>query len=251
MMSRLLALAAGYCARLSRASIDFVCLEDVSEKIYDWRVHYPSSTGPALPSWRNEPVGHRYVYDYQFIVENGNRTEKRRVLELDGVKKEGEDTELDTQTFFYKNVMFGAVDLMAESRQSFYRYELKARESQGGQAVAVIEAVPIPGLAVAVNRGTIWIRESDGAILKIVWNDRMMQETEAIRETARRLKSTPQILQVTEFGFEKNGVRFPNRFSIEEAYVNKKGKKSLRSTLNVVYRDYKFFTVVVDTSVIK
>ena len=79
----------------------------------------------------------------------------------------------------------------------------------------------------------------------------MMQETEAIRETARRLKSTPQILQVTEFGFEKNGVRFPNRFSIEEAYVNKKGKKSLRSTLNVVYRDYKFFTVVVDTSVIK
>ena len=242
MMSRLLALAADYCARLSRASIDFVCLEEVSETIIEQQPYVrPSPHG--RPAWQDEVVEHKYLYDYQFIVEGGNKTEKRRILEIDGIKQKVEDTELDTRTFFYKNVLFGAVDLLAGSRQGFYRYELKGRESLAGQAVAVIDAVPIPGLAAVVNRGTAWIRESDAAILKIVWNVTSMENSPAILKTAKELKGTPQILQVTEFELEKNGVRFPNRFRIEEAYIDKKGKKHVRSTLDAVYRDYKFFTV--------
>jgi hypothetical protein len=238
MMSRLLAQAAGYCARLSRASIDFVCLEEVSETIIEQQPYVrPSPHG--RPVWQDEVVGHKYLYDYQFIVE------------FDGIKQKAEDTELDTRTFFYKNVLFGAVDLLAESRQSFYRYELKGRESQAGQTVAVIEAVPAPGLAVDVNRGTVWIRESDAAILKIVWNVTSMENSAAVRKTAKELQGTPQILQITEFGLEKNGIRFPNRFRIEEAYIGKNGKKRLRSVLDAVYRDYKFFTVAVDAPVIK
>ena len=38
MLDRLLAMAADYCARLSRASIDFVCLEDVTETIIEPRL---------------------------------------------------------------------------------------------------------------------------------------------------------------------------------------------------------------------
>lgn len=250
MLSRLLAKAADYCARLSRASLDFVCLEDVSEKIYEQSPFSPPSPG-AFPGRRNDVVEHRYLYDYQFVTEGGQKTEKRRILEMDGVKKKAEDTALDTTTFFYRNVLFGPVDLLAESRQGFYRYELKGRESLAGQAVAVIEAIPAPGLAVTVNQGTIWIRESDAAILKIVWNVRSMEKSASIRETAKRYKSTPQILQVTEFQIEKNGVRFPNRFSVEEAYISKKGKKRVRSALDAVYRNYKFFTVEVETSSIK
>jgi len=250
MLGRLLAMAADYCDRLSRASIDFVCLEEVSERVFERSPQYPSSPF-GRPGWRNDVVAHTYLYDYQFIVENGRKTEKRRILELDGVKKDAEDTGLDTRTFFYKNVLFGAVDLLAASRQGFYRYELKDREFLAGQAVAVIDAVPVPGLGVIVNRGTVWIRESDAAILKIIWNVASMEKSPAILETAKELKGTPQILQVTEFGLEKNGVRFPNRFRIEEAYVNKKGKKKVRSAIDAEYRDYKFFTVEVETGTIK
>ena len=250
MLGRLLAMAADYCDRLSRASIDFVCLEDVTETVIEQQPYVrPSPYG--RPLWNSQAVKHTYLYDYQFIVENGNKTEKRRILGRDGIKQKPEETDLDTRTFFYRNVLFGAVDLLAGSRQGFYRYELKGREVQDGKDVAVIDAVPVPGLIVVVNRGTVWLRESDAAILKISWNVTAMENSAAIRETAKELKGSPQIEQVTEFGFEKNGVRFPNRFRIEEAYIEKSGKKRLRSVLDAVYRDYKFFTVEVETGTIK
>lgn len=249
-LTRVLGLAADYCDRLSRASIDFVCLEDVSERIQERNPVYPSSAF-GRPGWRNDLVEHRYLYDYQFIVKDGQKTEKRRALEIDGIKRKTEDTGLDTLTFFYQNVLFGAVDLLNGSRQAFYRYALKSWESQDGLAVLVIEAEPAPGLAVTVNRGTIWIRERDAAILKIVWNVRTMEQSEAILRTAKEFRGNPQILQVTVFGLEKNGVRFPTRFGVEESYITKKGKKTVRSAMDAVYRDYKFFTVEVETGSIK
>ena len=182
-LGRLLALAADYCARLSRASIDFICLEDVSETIHD-RAH-------GWPSQQFVTVEHNYLYDYQFIVENGQKTEKRLILERDGLKKKAEATDLDTRTFYYKNVLFGAVDLLAGSRQSFYRYELKGREVQDGQAVAVIDAVPSRASEFQINQGTIWLRESDAAILKIVWNVRSMENSAAILKTAQEDSRAP------------------------------------------------------------
>jgi hypothetical protein len=243
MLGRLLALAADYCARLSRASIDFVCLEDVSETIHD-RAH-------GWPSQQFVTIEHNYLYDYQFIVENGQKTEKRLILERDGIKKKAEVTDIDTLTFYYKNVLFGAVDLLDGSRQSLYRYETKGRETLAAQPALVIEAVPVPGLGLTVNRGTVWLREGDGAILKIVWDVTSMGDTAAIRKTAKEYGGTPRILQVTEFEIEKGGIRFPNRFHIEEAYITKSGKKRIRSVLDAVYRDYKFFTVEVETGTIK
>ncbi|MBN2265209.1 MAG: hypothetical protein JW775_05270, partial [Candidatus Aminicenantes bacterium] len=125
-LGRLLALAAEYCARLSRSSIDFVCLEDITEKIQERNPVYPTSAF-GRPGWRNDIVTHRYLYDYQFVVESGRKTEKRRMLEHDGIKKDKEVIGLDTLSFFYKNVLFGAVDLLDASRQGFYRYSLEGR----------------------------------------------------------------------------------------------------------------------------
>lgn len=245
-LSRLLALAADYCDRLSRASIDFVCLESVSETIVETKPFIrPSPHG--LPTWYDTAVEHQYLYDYQFIVENGQKTEKRRLLEIDGIKKKGDASYLHARSFLYKNVLFGAVDLLAGSRQGFYHYEIKGRESLGGQAALVIDAAPRPGLPGVVNSGTAWLREEDGAILKIAWNVKAMGNDPDIREMAKAYKSMPEILQVTEFGLEKNRVRFPSRFHIEEAYISEKGRRTVRSILDAVYRDYKFFTVAVET----
>jgi len=249
-LTRALAQAGDYCARLARASIDFVCLEEITERIQERNSVYPSSAS-GRPGWRNDIAEHKYLYDYQFVTENGQKTEKRRVLKIDGIKRKGEASDLDTLTFLYKNVLFGAVDLLDESRQGFYRYALKGREMMDGQPALVIEATPAPGLAVDIHRGTVWLRESDAAILKIVWNGASLERNAAIRMTAKEFKGAPQILQVTEFGLEKNGVRFPTRFAVEEAYITKRGRKIVRSTMDAVYRDYKFFTVEAATTGIK
>lgn len=249
-LTRALAQAGDYCARLTRASIDFVCLEEVTERIQERNPVYPSSAF-GRPSWRNDIAEHQYLYDYQFVTEHGQKTEKRRVLKIDGIKRKDEASDLDTLTYIYKNVLFGAVDLLDETRQGFYRYALKGREMMDGQPALVIEATPAPGLAVDVHRGTVWLRESDAAILKIVWNGASLERNAAIRMTAKEFKGAPQILQVTEFGLEKNGVRFPTRFAVEEAYITKRGRKIVRSTMDAVYRDYKFFTVEVATTGIK
>ncbi|MEN6561122.1 MAG: hypothetical protein ABFD52_10145 [Acidobacteriota bacterium] len=249
-LTRALAQAGDYCARLARASIDFVCLEEVTERIQERNPVYPASAF-GRPGWRNDVVEHQYLYDYQFVTEDGQRTEKRRVLKIDGIKRKDEAADLDTLTFLYKNVLFGAVDLLDETRQGFYRYALKGREMMDGQPALVIEATAAPGLAVDVHRGTVWLRESDAAILKIVWNGASLERNAAIRMTAKEFKGAPQILQVTEFGLEKNGVRFPTRFAVEEAYITKRGRKVVRSTMDAVYRDYKFFTVEVATTGIK
>jgi len=50
----------------------------------------------------------------------------------------------------------------------------------------------------------------------------------------------------SELKIEKNGVRFPNALSIEEAYVDENGRAFVRSKVDVVYTDFKFFTVEVD-----
>jgi hypothetical protein len=44
----------------------------------------------------------------------------------------------------------------------------------------------------------------------------------------------------------RRGFYFPSRYLIEEAYIDKKGKKIISSLTEVIYKDYKFFTVETD-----
>jgi len=112
-----------------------------------------------------------------------------------------------------------------------------------GKKTIVIEAIPIPTLREQLLWGKIWISDDDLSILKIEWNQAKMAHSAIIKDMARRYKGEPRITHITEFGFEKNGIRFPSHYFIEEAYIKKKGKKIVHSETRVVYKDYKFFTV--------
>lgn len=252
-MDQVLKSAKDYCDRLSRAALDFVCVEEIRERTRDRRgtVPQPSSRLTTVPGWKDDVTEHTYLYDYQFISKGGKNTEKRILLEVDGIKRKSDDAALLTNSFFYQNVLFGPVDLLAESRQIFYRYLLKGRDVIGGERTFVIDAVPVSWLSGETNQGQVWLRENDSSIMKIVWDMKSLKQFAVIDETARRYKSVPQITQVTEFELEKNGVRFPSRFSIEEAYIDKKGKKFVKSNITVVYRNYRFFTVEIDTPIIR
>jgi hypothetical protein len=82
--------------------------------------------------------------------------------------------------------------------------------------------------------------------LKIEWDQKSLKTLEDLKKQASMFDAEQTITIISEFGYEKNGVMFPSRFVFEEAYVNKEGKKIVRSIIHTVYRDYKFFTVDVD-----
>ncbi len=245
-----------YCVRLSSASLDFVCLEDISERAVDRRLFLaPNWASLGLGTvYMDTPSNHTFLYDYQFVSNNGKKADQRRLLEHDGVKIKDDrnrPTALLTRHFFFQNVLFGAIDLLDESRQSLYRYTLIGREAVDKENALVIDAVPVPGLSRIVNGGRVWLREKDGGVLKIAWNVKSMESMPEIRETAKNFHRTPEITQVTEYDFEKKGIRFSSRFVITEAYIDKHGKKAVKSVTEAVYRNYKFFTVEIDTPVFR
>lgn len=247
-MAQILKQSKEYCRRLAHAALDFVCMEEVSEKkINIIQVLEMIRFGMGSRVVEKEFVRkHKYLYDYQFIHKDDRKIEKRILLEEDGIKKREEVTRLKTTMFQYKNVIFGPINLLDEDRQPFYNYKMIGDELIDGKKTLVIEATPIPTFREQILWGKIWVCESDFSILKIEWNQDRMAHSAIIKDMARRYKAEPRITHLTEFGFEKNGIRFPSRYFIEEVYIKKKGKKIVHSETQVIYKDYKFFTVETD-----
>ncbi|MGB2763017.1 MAG: hypothetical protein WBC20_01255 [Candidatus Aminicenantaceae bacterium] len=239
-----------YCQRLARVALDFVCMEEVSEKYIDVvQVAVRFGRGSRFQE-KGLVRKHKYLHDYQFIRKDDRKIEKRILLEEDGIKKKEEVTQLKTKMFQYKNVLFGPVNLLAEDRQQFFNYKMIGDELLDGEKTLVIEATPLPGFREQILWGKIWVKEDDLSILKIEWNQDRMAHSAVIKDMSRRYKGEPRITHITEFGFEKNGIRFPSRYFIEEAYIKKKGKKIVHSETHVVYKDYKFFIVETDVKLI-
>ena len=76
-----------------------------------------------------------------------------------------------------------------------------------------------------------------------------MENFEEIEKIAEELNTKPKITFISEFEFEKNKIRFPNKYSVEESYIPRfeVEKKLIWSQTTVIYDAYKFFTV--DTKV--
>lgn len=229
-----------YCRRLADVALDFVCLEEVSEK-YIERV--PFRARHSLSSHIDLQRKHTYLYDYQFFRKNGRKVENRILLKQEGREIKVKVTFLQTRMFVYKNVLFGPINLLAEDRQLFFNYKMIGNEILDGRKTVVIEAIPKPGFRKMVDEGKIWVDEKNFSILKIEWNHDRMTKSAIIQDMAERYKGEPRITQIMEFRFEKNGIRFPSRYFIEEAYIKKKGKKIVHSETVIIYKDYKFFTV--------
>ena len=244
-LTLILSKAEKYCRRLGNAALDYVCLEEIEEKSLDT---IQDSTGSRFNRIveRQVWVKHSYIYDYQFIRKDGRLVEKRVLLEEDGRKPGEEETRLKTRTFAFQNVMFGPINFLDEDRQFLFDYGLEGSEMVNGESAVILKAVPKPDVDTKLPWGRVWISKKYYTILKIEWSQDAMSRAEIIKKRAKRMKSRPQISQITEFAFEKNGLRFPSRYFIEEAYINKRNKKVVLSRLDVVYKDYKFFTVETD-----
>jgi len=215
-----------YCHKLDKAALDFVCLEEVREMTR----HYTPQTDV-------------YLYDYQFIRKDREINEKRNLIAFNGKKADVPNSPLHTYMFQYRNVLFGPVGLLSPAWQVYHDYKIIGEETFTNEKVVVVEATPNAFLITPHCYGKIWIKEKDGSVLKIIWDQKSLGNFQSAEEWAKVHDAEPLITAYSEYGFEKNGLRFPSRSYTENAYLEKDKRKFVNAEISILYKEYKFFTV--------
>jgi hypothetical protein len=248
-LARVLERTKEYCAKLERAALDFTCIEKIEERTYSTTEEAPEGVvpNPSGVVYTYKPVNtpyyaNTYVYDYQFIRKGSRKTENRVLIEENGRKKKNRDAVLTTMTVRVENALFGPIGLLGAEVQELHKFRIVGEEREKGENVLVIEATLQNPLDRVHCTGRIWVREDDASILKIAWDQTSVGNFAIIRETAEKMNAEPQLTSVTEYGQEKNGLRFPSKDTTEEGYL-KHGRVQVRSLTTILYKDYKFFTV--------
>lgn len=240
-LDKILTECARYCERLIGARLYFTCSEEIEERIFHPFITIKIDSFRTYKRERN-----RYAYDYQLIKDDGTISERRILISEDGRDKREEDAGLKTKRFDYQFVINGPIGVLGKDWQKRFTYEIAGNEVIHHKKAIILEAVPKSNFPTDHLFGRIWVNSTDFSIMKIVWSQESLGKFSEIRKTAEQLNATPAIKLMSEYFIEKNGIRFPSKYSIEENY--KAGPRILmKSKLNVTYKDYKFFTV--ETSV--
>lgn len=147
-------------------------------------------------------------------------------------------------------------------RQPLYRFDVRPEEIVGGRTALPIEFRPRKPILKGLNdwAGTAWIDRETTQILKVEayspadWN--RLVDRDAIVANAPRRDDHEELniydieRIVTEFGFEKNGMRFPSHVEITKTrstvFPGAKHSSFREVTLRTVNQDYsrfQFFSV--------
>jgi hypothetical protein len=250
-----------YCGKLEGAALDFICLEEVEEKLDLSRddrkaveeaatsvVKDPSGTTfrphSRFEVRRNPKQENTYLYDYQFVRREGKIEEKRVLLERNGKKTDLPAPSARFSAFSYSDILLAPIRLLDEEFEAFYAYKLLGRDVVSGMDAWVLEVAPrVAGDARRYLGGKLWLKTDDASVLKIEWDPATFGHYERIQARAEAYEAAPEVRSYSEFGIEKNGLRFPSADFTEEAYRGANGKLFVRARTSVTYRDHKFFTV--------
>jgi hypothetical protein len=261
-LEALLAKAAEYCRKLESSAFDFVCREEIRESI-DPTLDAaqkrppvnPGSTGylgPGAPNYLGptlvfgavKKIKRSFIYDYQCVRAGRTIREVRTQLKENGKRKVVPNAELQTSIVVWGTALLAPVGLFGERFQPGYDFTIAGEELFGKTKVVLIDAKPRPGAPPTRNLyGKAWIDPGTGDILKIEWSENRVGQFDIFEKRGEIFKRTPRLVIRSEFSAEKNGIRFPSRLYVEEAYLKKSGKAFIRSKTDVVYKDFKFFTV--------
>jgi len=233
---------AEYCERLSNSVLFFVCKEKITEKISS-RGTVISKGFRAYPRAYSSTVKNVYVYDYQLYRNRNDIKEQRILIEENGKKKHEENAPLKTRAFKHENIVLGPIGLLSSYWQTYHDYRILKEKKFKGDKTVILEAVLKPEYTFHHLSGKIWVRKSDFSILKIEWFQHSIKRYEGVEETAKKLRAEPRLTLLAEYGFEKNGIRFPSKYSLDEVYIIRGRRRYQQSKTVVLYEDYKFFTV--------
>lgn len=264
-LAALLAKAAEYCRKLEGAALDYICAEEIVETINpSLEVKQPMI---AVATWTNDPggaassgsnvqiIGGRSVrkakrtllYDYQLIRKAGTMVERRTLLREDRKKLNEPDAKLKTSVLLFETLLLGPAGLFSERIQPNFDYAVVGKEKVDKKPVVIVEATPKPDAPPAKELyGKAWIDPTSGDIVKIEWSPSRVGHFEVFEKRGEKFGLKPRLTLTSEFEEAKNGLRFPTRFLVEEAYLNTRNRAFVRSTTEVTYKDFKFFTVEVD-----
>ena len=251
-----------YCRRLESSAFDYVCREEISESIdptLDVELQrigaavvteYPATTrysGPTLVIRSVRKVKHSYIYDYQCVRAGRTIREVRTQLREDGKKKVVPNADLATSVIVFGNTLLGPVNIFGERFRGDYDFAVAGEEKIGKARVVVIEAKPRPGAPPTRNLyGKSWVDPKTADILRIEWSENRVGHYGIFEERGKKFGRTPRLVMRSDFSAEKNGIRFPSSLTVEEAYLKESGKAFVRSRTEVVYKDFKFFSVDYD-----
>lgn len=255
-LSQILQKTADYCKHLEEMSIYYYCREKVKETIYPLPVRYRGIMnrsigihGQIYKFQNKDSIVNEYLYDYQLIRKGKKKVkEKRTLLEENGKKKNRKNATLQTKCFRYDEIVYGPL-VFEESEQRLYRFALSGKEKWGEQDVLVIRVFPREGVQKKLFYGAFYVREKDYSILKIKMSQRAMGNFHKIEKAAVLMNADPRVTIIMEYDNEKNGIRFPSKFSLQESYITPDDETFSLSELHVEYFDYNFFDVGVAVKV--
>ncbi len=273
-LAALLEKAAAYCRKLESAALDYICKEEIVE-VTDPRLDQSRSRKP-LTTWTSvrtqtdasagldetrsaiaispspPKIKRTLIYDYQCIRSGGEIREVRNLLQENRKKVNEPNAKLKTLNFLFGYVLMAPVGIFSESSQAFYDYKIVGREKVQKRPAVVIDVTPKPEPPEARNLyGKAWLDEATGDILKIQWSEKRVNHYEITLKRAELYERRPRLTIRSDFQVEKNGIRFPSKLFIEEAYVSEGGLVFVRSKTNVAYKDFKFFTVATESKIIR
>jgi hypothetical protein len=230
--------AADYCRMFGNASLNYVCLEEITEVSYSPYRVVPPRFGDVILV---KNVNH-LLYDYQLVKTGEKIEEKRILLEENGKKEHILDAPLKVKRFPYHHIILGPM-LVSEYWQPLHDYRIVGREKTAKESCLVLEAVPKQGAKTDHLFGRIWVSERDYQVLRMEWNQKSINNYELIEEKAKKIRAKPRMKLVMEYAYMKKGIRFPSKYVLSEEYVNDRDVLFIWSVTTVLYRNYQFFTV--------
>lgn len=243
-LNSLLERAAKYCDKLSRSVLDFACRERIEEWFHPEAQRFATGRFPVkriIYVGRREK--HAYLYDFQLIRDRaGSIRESRILLKEDKKAVHVVDAPLKTRLFWHAYVVMGPLGLLSRERQADHDYRIVGEEKVGRERAVIIEAVTKAGVHAEHLVGKIWLGAGDAGVLKIEWDPSSIANYVGVEEAAKRFQMDPRIVMTSEYAFEKNGIRFPSRYTVQEIYASGR-RRFQRSQTDVFYDEYKFFTV--------
>jgi hypothetical protein len=256
-LGALLARVAEYCRKLEASAFDFVCREEIAEKInpsLDIPEPRPLTTGWGRPEFDVKTISRivreiklSYVYDYQCVRADRSIREIRTLIKENGKETNVPNAQLKTSVVVFGTSLMGPVGLFGERFQPDYDFAVTGQDKIGKTKVLVVDARPKPGAPSSRNLfGKAWIDPATADILRIEWSESRVGRYEIFEKRGELYKRKPRLTIRSEFSAEKNGIRFPSRLFIEEAYLNDAGRAVVRSKTDVKYTGFKFFKVDVE-----
>jgi TonB family protein len=256
--SDLMARIADYCGKLENAALYFFCREKIEEKLNPNHQFVSISVKIIDPFEKGLLEGHlgaeslsgsrsgektSFTYDYQVIQKDGRIQERRILVEENNRALRDEGAYPKTKRFYINKAIYGPIGLLAREEQPLYNYGLLNEETIKGRQALVIDVRPKRPSPLKPVYGKVWVDKKDASILKMSIEAESLAGYERISADYESRGIKPAISIEIDYGFEKNGLRFPSRITLKEAYSDTKEGQAKMSEMRVDYNKYKFFKV--------